>query len=60
MQILKTMIFQISSEKEENLRNVQDLIGHKNIKTTERLTYVTKNVLNKIKNPLHRLNLKAE
>ena len=44
-------------ESGTNLRCIQDLLGHQNIKTTEIYTHVAKNILEKIKSPLDNLNL---
>jgi site-specific recombinase XerD len=38
-----------------DIRYVQELLGHNNLKTTERYTHVTNNALNLIKNPLDNL-----
>jgi site-specific recombinase XerD len=46
-----------------DIRYVQELLGHNNLKTTERYTHVTNNALNLIKNPvdnLHGLHLKLK
>ena len=40
-----------------DIRYVQHLLGHKNVKTTERYTHITKNAINKIKSPLDILDL---
>lgn len=38
-----------------DIRYVQELLGHNNLKTTERYTHVTNNALNLIKNPVDNL-----
>ena len=43
-----------------DIRYVQHLLGHKNIKTTERYTHVTKTAMNKIKSPLDLLDLNED
>ncbi|MBC8382306.1 MAG: tyrosine-type recombinase/integrase [Candidatus Cloacimonetes bacterium] len=43
-----------------DLGYVQHLLGHKNSKTTERYTHVSKDAFNKIISPLDRLKLSDE
>ncbi|MBL7085573.1 MAG: tyrosine-type recombinase/integrase [Candidatus Cloacimonetes bacterium] len=40
-----------------DIRYVQHLLGHKNLKTTERYTHISKNAIDKIKSPLDLLDL---
>lgn len=47
-------------ESGTDLRYIQELLGHKNSKTTEIFTHVSFKNLGKIKSPLDTLNLKKE
>ena len=47
-------------ENGEDIRYIQRLLGHKNLKTTEIYTHVTKTGLLKIKSPLDNLNIEKE
>lgn len=40
-----------------DMRYVQELLGHGNIRTTERYTHVSENALNRIKSPMDKLGL---
>ena len=42
-------------EQGTDLRYIQKLLGHNNVKTTERYTYVSKKHLQNIKSPLDRI-----
>jgi site-specific recombinase XerD len=41
-----------------DLRYIQELLGHKNLKTTEIYTHFTKNAMNKIVRPIDNLGIK--
>ncbi len=47
-------------EQGEDLRYIQKLLGHKNLKTTEIYTHITKTGMKSITNPLDRINFRDE
>lgn len=47
-------------EKGTDLRYIQQILGHKNVKTTERYTHITKTAFNNIKSPIDTLNLEDD
>ena len=57
---LRHSCFTTLLESGVDLRIIQKIAGHNNVKTTEIYTHVTKTGLNKIKSPLDNLNINIE
>jgi integrase len=53
----RLLIYTGSIVMSEKFKYIKDLLGHNNLKTTERYTHVSKQDMSKIKSPMDKLKL---